>query len=267
MTEFAMKIHRGQPIDDMEIIDLHAHLGPYFNMHVPMVSADDMIVSMDRLGIDKVVASATPGIYSDLIMGNDLTLEAIRKYPGRFYGACLVNGNFPGLSMDELHRCFDDEDGFVLIKVHPVLAHCKMDAPEMRKIYEYASENRLFVLVHTWYEGDPFGSQDQFAAMAREYPDALWIMGHSGGPFGSRYAVEIAEELPNVFLDLTLSMCPAQQIEEFVRCIGSERVVFGTDNPFIDPRPALGRVFLADIERNDLENIVSGNAKRYIAFD
>jgi hypothetical protein len=91
-------------------------------------------------------------------------------------------------------------------------------------------------------------------------------MGHSGGPFGSVHAVELAEKGENIYLDLTLSMCPAQQVEFFVREVGPERVIFGTDNPFIDPRPQIGRVALAGISDEDKAKIFGGNVRRHIRF-
>ena len=78
--------------------------------------------------------------------------------------------------------------------------------------------------------------------------------------------MEIARELPNVFLDLTLSMIPARQVEYFVAEVGADRVIFGTDNPFIDPRPQIGRLCLADIAQEDREKIMGGNVRKYVDF-
>ena len=91
-------------------------------------------------------------------------------------------------------------------------------------------------------------------------------MGPTGGPHGGPHGIGIAEELPNVFLDITMSMCPARQIEYFVERVGADRVLFGTDNPFIDPRPQIGRLFLADISHEDRMKIAGGNVRRYIDF-
>jgi uncharacterized protein len=267
MKEYFDRVHDGLPIEDVEIIDFHAHLGPYFNMHIPLHGHDAMIHLMDRCGINKAIISATSAICADLVYGNDLMLEAVKSHRGRLYGACAVNGNYPELSVDELHRCFETEKDVVLVKLHPVLNFCKMSDPRMKSIYEFASERSLFMIVHTWLDGDPYGSLDLLEKTAGEYPRINFLMGHSGGPFAGRRAVSIALSLPNVFLDLTISSCPARQIEFFVKEVGSERVMFGTDNPFIDPRPQIGRIFLADITRGEMVNIVGGNARRYIKFD
>lgn len=131
---------------------------------------------------------------------------------------------------------------------------------------DFASERKLFTIVHTWLDNDPYGNQDIFAGVAKDYPNINWLMGHSGGPYGGFHAVEIAQEIQNIYLDITMSMCPAGQIEFFVKEVGSQRVIFGTDNPYIDPRPNVGRVGLAEISHEDRVNIFGANAKRVINF-
>ncbi len=266
MSEYFNKIHAGEPIEDIEIIDFHAHLGEYFNMHIPKCEAADIVRMMDFCGIDKTIVSPTVGLCSDFVAGNDLMLESIRQHRGRLYGACVANGHYPDLSVEELHRCFEADNDVKIVKIHPVLAECKMNDRRMKGIYEFTAERKLFMIVHTWLDNDPYGNQDLFASVAADYPDINWLMGHSGGPYGSYRSIEIANSLPNVFLDLTMSMCPAGQIEFFVKEVGAERIIFGTDNPFIDPRPQIGRLCLAEISQEERVAIIGANVRRYIDF-
>lgn len=265
MNGFEERIHAGLPLDDVEIIDMHAHVGPFYNLHIPAASAADMVHVMDLCGIRRTVVSANLSFEADIAAGNDMMLESVAAHPNRLLGACAVSGSHPDLSRGELERCLA-RPGVVLIKIHPWYSKCALDDPRMEAIYAIAEERRAPVLIHTWLDGDPFGSQDLFAASARAHPGIHWIMGHSGGPYGSRRAVEIARELPNVYLDTTLSMCPARQIEFFVAEVGAERILFGTDNPFIDPRPQIGRVGLARISRQNKIDIFGGNAKRLLGL-
>jgi len=265
LKKYFNTVHSGKPIDDFEIIDFHAHLGPYFNMHIPWCDDEKMVHMMDICGISKTILSPNIALCADIKYGNDLMLKTIERFPGRLYGACSVNGNYPELSENELYRCFENNK-VKIVKVHPFLALCKMNDRRMKKIYEFASERKLFVLVHTWLDNDAYGNQDLFSGVASDYPDIKWVMGHSGGPHGSFHAVEIAMEKENIFLDTTLSMCPARQIEFFVKEVGAERILFGTDNPFIDPRPQIGRHCLADITDSERELIMGGNVRKYIKF-
>ena len=47
MNEFFDRVHEGLPINDIEIIDFHAHLGPYYNMNIPQPDSDSMVHVMD----------------------------------------------------------------------------------------------------------------------------------------------------------------------------------------------------------------------------
>jgi len=265
VTGYFERIHAGLSLNDIEIIDMHAHLGPYFNMHIPASDPAAMLRLMDRCGISKAVVSPNLGWDSDLVLANTMMLQVLAAFPGRFYGACAVNGNYPELSLDELDRCFRDKR-VVLIKIHPSGTKCRLDDSRMGGIYEFAERRKSPVLSHTWLDGDLYGNIDLFASTAKNHPKIPWIMGHSGGPYGSWHAVELARQTPNIYLDITLSMCPARQIEFFVKEVGSERVLFGTDNPFIDPRPQVGRVGLADITDQDRINIFGANARRLVRF-
>ena len=43
---------------------------------------------------------------------------------------------------------------------------------------------------------------------------------------------------------------------------GAERVLYGSDIPFVDPRGQLGRVAFARLPDDDLRLILGGNARR-----
>ena len=267
MTGYFNRIHEGLPIDDVEIIDMHTHAGPYYDLHIPSCSTDDVVKNMDRAWINKAVFSPTAGLASDIVFGNNTMLDGIKRHRGRLYGAVAVNGNYPELSVEELERCFAADKDVVMVKAVPVLSKCKLDDKRMKGIYEFASQRKLFFLVHSWLDNEPYGSQDLLAGVAKDYPDIRFIMAHTGGPYGSVHAVELAGEIPNIFLEIALSFSPARHIEFLVSEIGSERVLFGTDNPYIDPRPQIGRIFLADISHEDRLNILNVNPRRYIDFD
>ncbi len=44
--------------------------------------------------------------------------------------------------------------------------------------------------------------------------------------------------------------------------VGADRILWGTDNPFIDPRPGLGRMLCAEVSDEDKRKMLGLNAKR-----
>jgi hypothetical protein len=74
MIDFAGKVKRGLPIDDIHIIDGHAHLGLLASFHGPKETAEDMLVNMDALGINVACISAHAAIGPNYIYGNNLVI-------------------------------------------------------------------------------------------------------------------------------------------------------------------------------------------------
>jgi hypothetical protein len=101
------------------------------------------------------------------------------------------------------------------------------------------------------------------ASIAAEFPTVALLLGHSGGSWaGHLDAIEVAQRWPNVYLETCVSQSHFGAIEWMVREVGATRVVFGTDQPFIDPRPQLGRVAFAKITDEERRLILGGNAAR-----
>jgi predicted TIM-barrel fold metal-dependent hydrolase len=100
-------------------------------------------------------------------------------------------------------------------------------------------------------------------------PSAAWelmpglVLGHAGGRYnGHLAATKLAKQYPNVRVD-TPGDCHAYRlIEWLVAQVGVERILFGNDMNWIDPRTHLGRVYDADITLEEKRLILGENACR-----
>jgi len=151
---------------------------------------------------------------------------------------------------------------FVGIKIAPSTHGFHVGAEEYGPMWEFANQHELVVLSHTWFgsaEDDP----RLFEEIGRSYPRAKILLGHSGGDArGMRASVEVARKVSNLYLELASSRTPFGMLEWMVEQVGAERIVFGTDMPFIDPRWKLGQVLGARIPDPDKEKILGLNAER-----
>ena len=75
-------------------------------------------------------------------------------------------------------------------------------------------------------------------------------------------AADITDGADNIYLDLTGSAMYNGIVEYYVDKVGSEKILFGTDFPFIDPRPAIGWIKSSRIKDEDKLNILHKNAER-----
>ena len=190
-----------------------------------------------------------------------MVIQTMTDFPGRFAGYVTVNPNYAGEMASELERCFRVK-GFVGIKLHPNIHGVSVDHRNYRVAYETASSRKCPILVHTWGVAD-VRCIDQLAA---QYHDARFIMGHSGGDVrGMEAAIEVMNRHDNVYGDFALSITLEGNVEWFVKEVGSAKMLFGTDVPFFDPRPALGRVALARLDLSQKKDILGGNMQRLLS--
>ena len=258
--EIVEKGRRGIPLEDILIIDCHCHMGYWHNFNVPCGSAEGMLASMDTLGIDIACVTAHSSIGPDYKYGNNMVIEAAKKYPGRFVGYATINPNYPGDMQNELDRCFANP-GIKGIKLHPSCHGCPIDYKNYHTVYEIADEKQCPVLIHVW------GSSDVAAVdrLAGQYPGARFVMGHAGAEVRAmENAIDVVNRRGNVYVDLAISQVREGNVEWLVKAMGSKKVLYGSDMPFFDPRPAFGRVAFADIGDEQKKDVFGRNMERLL---
>ncbi|NOZ22940.1 MAG: amidohydrolase family protein [Planctomycetes bacterium] len=248
----------GKKLEGELVIDVHAHLGPWYNFFIPQNDADGMIGVMDHIGVDVVCPCSHACIGPDFILGNDLAAEAIQKYPGRFAPYIGVNPNYPDGVADEIERC--RQKGMKNVKMHS-MHKVPYDDSRYAPAFEIANDLGWAVLAHTW------GNDAKvFVKLGETYPNAKFLLGHSGVVDFGAY-VEAANARENVFLDLATSQVGYNWVEAFVERVGADRVLFGSDIPFIALAPQIGQVLCARISDDDKRDILGLNAKHVLGID
>ena len=247
---------------NFDIIDIHQHLGPYFNFHIPHNDAAGLIAEMDRLGIRQGWISAHPAIEGDMIIGNEDVAAAVRAYPGRFVGYVVADPNYPDEVRPELERRLAQAE-FQLIKIHPGLATYPIDGPKYDPVWDIARERNCPVLTHAWV-GDTYCGEGPIRRLMEKRPDVRLIFGHALFHATFEKAVEVARDFENLLLDLTTSNHCYGMIEHAVATVGADRILFGTDMPFMSAAGAVGKVLYARISEEDKNKILGGNARRLI---
>lgn len=254
----------GQLEPDLAVVDAHAHLGGWFNFPIPHGEASGMLRTMDACGIRAACISSFRAIAGDTRDGNLEMAEAVRAHPDRFYGHVVMSPHDPPeLSLEELRHWIDE--GLARgIKLHPGVHGYPITGPAYRLVWEFAAARKLPVLIHTW-KGEPMSEPPMIAPLAAAYPDITFVLGHAGGTWqGYNEAAAVAKQYPNVFLEICMSRPPFGTLEWLVAEIGPQQILFGTDQPFFDPRPQLGRVAFARISEEAKRLILGGNARRLL---
>lgn len=255
---------KSAPTDFPLILDAHCHLGYFRNFHIPDAQIEGFVVNLDRVGIDIAVLSSHMAISSDTPRGNDLVIDAMKRYPDRILGHCTVNPNYPNDVERELERCFS-VPGFRSIKLHPELhGHYPLEGEGYRRMWEFANDRHLPVLSHTHFAGDGL---DVFARLAERYRAVTILLGHAGFDLGIEGVIRLLETHDNIVLDLTGPLFFEGFVDYLVSELGADRLLFSSDSPFVNPALQLGGVVGARISREEKRKILGLNAASIFDVD
>ena len=243
------------------IHDCHGHLGVHPDFPAYKAEPAEMLAVMDLLNIETLAITSTLACYNDCPRGNAEVDALLRVHPTRFRGYITVNPNPFGQGVAELERWAHFHSP-PLIKLHPGLHKYPVHGKNYLPIWDYAEQTRAIVLVHTW-DSDPNCGPLLFPPIARAHPHARILLGHSGVTWrGYMQAIEAAEAAPNLFLDLSGSQNHRLILERCVEQLGAERILLGSDLPFLEASMTIARVLTAGISDMAKEQILRTNLMR-----
>ena len=246
-------VFEGGRFDDVFVLDVHGHIGAHKPFQLGDHDADHVAATARRMGVDAVCVSSIPSIASDWKWGNDTVAEACAKHPDVILGYAVPNPYYEDCDLGPYLQM----PGFRGIKVHGNMqGDLPLNDPRYFAAYELADKKGLPVLFHAWMPSEVKAA----ANVARRYPNAVIILGHSGMTARDE-AVEAAKLYDNVLIDTAISATCDFAIEGLVNRVGADRVVYGSDISFFDCIHTLGKIALAELTDTQKEKILGLNAK------
>ncbi|MEQ7010954.1 amidohydrolase family protein [Actinopolymorpha sp. B17G11] len=250
-----------RPLEGVRVVDAHAHAGPYSRFFIPDHDVPGMVGVMDRCGVSVAFVSTHLALELDVVRGNALTAELVDRAAGRFRGLVVVN---PHHDPEATLARWIDDPRFVGVKLHPDLHEYPATGTRYEPVWRAAEKLGFPVLVHSW-AGSAFDDLRHFATLAERHPAATVVLGHSGArrPHFEE-AAELAARHPGLVLELCGSFMTSYWVRRLVEIVGPDRVLFGSDFPFIDLRYSLGRTLFADLADDDLAKVLGDSASRLV---
>lgn len=226
------------------IIDTHAHIGKILNFNM---KTEELLYSMERYGIDFSLVSNIEGAeYShsgvkvpffltkkqNKLLKN--TIAAARKAPGKLgiMVWCKLHGETPDDEFRQLIK--DNRDIIYGLKFHPFHSLTSPDSEKAEPFYKIAAEFNLPIASHTG--GCEEAMSDHLYNAAKKHPELNFIMVHMDLGTDNSRALKLLGKLPNLYGDTT--WVPIQTTIKAIKLYGSEKMLFGTDNP-IDGKDTL----------------------------
>jgi len=238
-------------------IDCHCHVG--------FSETKKLVEAADRLGIQKLVVSIPRGAKpEEFRASNDGVLKAVKEYPHRLLGQCFLNPAFQKESIEELMRCV----GEGMVGPGELYDQVKISDPLYYPIIEKCIELKAPILMHTradlgllrkGYRTAALPNTsipDDFAAIGRRYPEAIFIEGHIGGGGDWEWMCKTIRDVPNVYLDTSGSVSDDGMIDFAVRTLGVERLLFATDLNF---ESGVGKILAAKLTEQQRRAIFYDN--------
>lgn len=237
------------------IIDVHAHVGPD-QRFLMKGTVGEIIEAYDRYGIKLGYVSSTLSLLGGCMEGNKHILRVVRLFPDRFRGLFSLNPLY-GEEIVPLLEKYVREYGFRGVKFHPQYFHLEPSEKISTNFLERLVKIKIPLMLHS-YDGGV-----EVEKLAERFPDLTIIAYHMGG-IKWRECLRRVKRYTNVYVEISSSVTVRGFIEEAVEVLGSNRIMFGTDVPYLDPSVSLGKVLGADISEEDVENILFRNAERVL---
>jgi hypothetical protein len=250
------------------VIDAHGHTPPHTRGWIIRENTieggiAEMIARMDRLGVSRLILSPEAALFGESLQGNRDAEQALAKYLGRLSGYLVFNPLYAEEMVPEFDAFFA-RDFFVGFKILPSYWKRPLGDPGYEPVWRYANAHRLPVLIHTW--DDRYNSPAMLEGIAPRYPNAVFILGHSGGGTAGRFEAEtLAGANPNVYLEFCGTFTTPRSFETSLRLVGRDRVLFGSDTAAHDQAWELGRYLSMPLADDELLPGLGANMRRLLA--
>ena len=236
--------------------DVHTHSGP-MPWDVPDLGDDALMPELaHHNGTRYAVASSVLAIAADLEAGNRRTVEGCSRLPGRL-GYLVADPNDIEASRDQLRR-WGDEPGIVGVKVHTQWSRRHTGSPQIAALFKVLADHGRPVKIHN--DGPDW--DQHLLRIARQHPRLPIIIAHAGLGFPNLEGALIAREADNIYAEMSSSFAQLSTVREFLSTMPSDRMLFGTDAPLLDPSFVLGTYQDGLIPEADQPGIYWDNAAR-----
>jgi uncharacterized protein len=212
-------------------------------------SADDLLEAMDQAGVYFALIMAHP-----LYVTNEEVIKAAKK-ERRFIPVITLGEESPnpGKTLAKFAQ-----QGARALKIFPPLDASVLKSKKYHLLLTAAADLGMPVMIHTGcfrqypiYDAGIHGRAEFFKAWYENYSSLKFILVHSNFS-NPDAAFDLCENFSNLLVET--SWQPSEVIGEAVRRLGAERVLFGSDWPWLGDNLAVGRKSVEECGRMGLLN-------------
>ncbi len=248
----------------------------YSSDKVKIATAEDLISNMDKDGVDiSVIVNYSWTTHELCVATNDYVLESVSRYPKRLIGFCAVSSYTDDVSLKEIERCVRGGVrgvGELRPDTQP-LDYTKKNV--IKPFVDFIRKHKLIVLTHSTepvghvYPGKGAATPELLYKFIGNFGDLPVVCAHWGGglPFYTLMP-EVREALENVYFDTAISpyLYRPEIYLHVSQLIGADRILYGSDFPVISQARIIKEIQAADLQEENKEEILCGNARRLLGI-
>lgn len=243
------------------IIDCHCHYGKGDGLMGPWdtkASLEKYLPQARKAGVIKTVLFSV--FHSNYELANYEVAQVVAANPKHFYGFAFINPLRDAGRVFKMVNTAITKYNFCGIKVH------RYDGRITREICETAEKFNLPVLY------DVMGEVSVVELLAEEYPNVNFIIPHLGS-FADDWKSQAAfcpqlVKHNNIYTD-TSGVRRFDLLERALDEAGPDKILFGTDGPWLHPAVELSKIYALNLNTNDFRKVtalnflrLTGNIKR-----
>ncbi|MBM3154015.1 MAG: amidohydrolase [Chloroflexi bacterium] len=248
----------------------------YSQPKAKLSTAEELVQSMDECGVDMSVILGFGIVRHRMCQEmNDYILDCVARYPQRLIGFCVVQPNDVGRAVKEVERCARSGARGIGEMRPDVQGFDLRNKKAMQPVVEAVMEHGLIFLAHT---SEPVGHQYFGKGIVRpemiypfivSFPDLKVVLAHWGGglPF---YALmpEVETAMANCYFDTAATpfLYKPQIFRHVADIVGSDKILFGSDNPLLSPRRIIDQINSVGLLQDAKEKILGGNARKLLGI-
>lgn len=247
------------------LIDAHTHVGE--SLFGVGQSVEALLSSMAANGIARSVVTPLKPRGYHFAPENERIAAAVRAHPDRLLGLARVDPWQGNDALGELRRGLDNL-GLIGLYLHPFEEQFAANDEIVFPFLELLRERGRPLLLAGGYPG--FSHPSQVGDLARQFPEVTIIATHGGQLNISGMLLADAGRMlranPNVIME-TSGIYREDFIEDTVAELGPERVLFGSNAPYLDQGFEAARVRLAHLDPSTKAAMGSGNIERILGLE
>lgn len=221
--------------------------------------------ALEQTGVDiAIISSAYVSNAKNIEIiqeGNAKVAEIAGRFPDKVKGGLTIDWRWPEESVSEAEHHFSDENMVISGEICQYLNESEEVEPAFMKAVEKVIEMQKPLMFHS-----SFPCQVRaICGLAERYPEGRFVMAHIGGMRAWAHGILQAKDIENLYIDI--SGTPSLMngiVEEAVRILGPDRVLFGSDSRFDGTRYTVERIQHSQLSDEVKQKILYRNCEELL---